>query len=189
MSWHGTWMREALCGTDMAGQIAEYAAAALANHLGGQAGVVVQGTAPTWYPGLTWVNSASGYSINSWNGSAWAVSAGSRYVALLTADPVASSAVNISDLSEVTTAGYARQPVTFSQATITYPSTVTNTNLITFGPMSAGMALASQWVALVTVSSGTTGYFLDSWLLPEDVQVNASQSFQIGVGLLTMQVQ
>lgn len=173
----------------MAGQIAEFGAAHLANALTGAAVPVVQGTAPTWFPGLYWIDTSSGNAVKTWNGSAWVTSPGARFLALLSADPVAANAVNISDLTEITTAGYSRQSVTFSHATTAYPSAASNSNLITFGPMTAGMTQAVQWIAMVTVASGTTGYFLESWLMPTALQVNASEVIQIGIGELETEVQ
>lgn len=173
----------------MAGQIAEFGAAALVNHLSGQAIPVVAASPPTWFPGLYWVDTSSGNAVKTWNGSAWITGAGSRFLALLSADPVAANAVNISDLTEITTAGYTRQSVTFAKAALAYPSSAANTNLITFGPMTAGMVNAVQWVALVNVASGTSGYFQMSWLMPTAVQVNASQVIQIGVGALVIENQ
>lgn len=172
----------------MSGQISQYAAQGALNHLSGQAEVLVQGSAPTWFPGMIWVNSSSGYSVNVWNGSAWVTGFGTRYLALLTADPVAGGVVNLSDpgFFEVATSGYSRQSVTFSQAAASYPTTASNTALITFGPMSATMTLPTQWVALVTGSSGTTGLFLFSWALAAPVIVESSQSIQISAGQLVL---
>lgn len=173
----------------MAGQIAEFGAAGIANHLAGSAIPVVASSPPTWFPGLYWIDTSSGNAVKTWNGSAWVTGAGSRFLALLSADPVAANAVNITDLTEITTAGYARQSVTFAHSSTAYPSSLSNTNLITFGPMTAGMTNAVQWVAMVTVASGTTGYFLMSWIMPTSVQVNSSQSIQIGVGELVIEIQ
>lgn len=172
----------------MSGQISQYQAMAQLNHLSGQAEVLVQSSAPVWYPGVVWVDSAASYQVMAWNGSAWTATAGQRYLALLTADPVSGGVVNLSDAGflEVQTAGYARQSVVFSQASGTYPSTTSNNSLVTFGPMTATMTLPTQWVALVTGSAGTTGLFLASWVIVEGVEVNASQSIQISPGQLVL---
>lgn len=173
----------------MAGQIAEFGAASIANNLAGTSIPVVAASPPTWFPGLYWIDTSSGNAVKTWNGSAWVTGAGARFLALLSADPVAASAVSISDLTEITTSGYSRQSVTFAHSSTSYPSSLSNTNLITFGPMSAGMVNAVQWVAMVTVTSGTSGFFLMSWLMPAAVQVNASQVIQIGVGELVIEIQ
>jgi hypothetical protein len=172
----------------VSGQISQYQAMGSLNHLSGQAEILVQGTAPVWFPGVTWINSSAGYSINVWNGFTWVATFGQRYLALLTADPVAGGVVSLQDpgFLEVQTSGYARQPVTFTTASGTYPSTASNTGLITFGPMTATMVLPTQWVAMVTGSAGTTGIFLASWVIVQGVLVNASQSIQISPGQLVL---
>lgn len=178
-------------------QLAQYGDMGLVNDLAGLNVPVVQGTAPVWTPGMYWVNTNAGNAIEQWTGSTggWVTSPapGTRYLALLTADPVLNAAVNITDVgfSELNTVGYTRQIVTFSQATAAYPSTSSNTNLITFGPMGNSMLIPVQWVALVTSSSvnPTTGFMLASWNLAAPIQVNASQNIQIGIGQLILQGQ
>lgn len=129
--------------------------------------------------------------LYSWNGSAWVAGASARYVALLTASPYTSGpsgglAEAITDLIEVTTAGYTRQAVTFSNAASTYPSPVSNSGVLTFGPMTAGMTLSAQWAALVTASSGTTGLLLFYWQLDTPQQVAVSQSIQLPIAALAL---
>jgi hypothetical protein len=176
----------------MSGQIAQFGVQSALNHVAGQSEVLVQGTAPAWYPGVTWVNSALSYTVMTWAGAAgWiAPYASNRYLALLTADPVAGGVVNLQDPGwlEVQTSGYARQPVAFSTAANTYPTSTSNNALITFGPMTATMVNATEWVALVTAptSAGTAGLFLFSWALVAPVAVQASQSIQISPGQLVL---
>lgn len=172
----------------MSGQVSQYGAQGSLNHLSGQAQILVQSTPPVWFPGMVWINSASSFSVNVWNGNSWVTGFGQRYLALLTADPVAGGVVNLADAGffEVSTPGYSRQPVVFSSAAAQYPTSASNTGLITFGPMTASMTLGTQWVALVTGSSGTNGLFLFSWALPSPVQVQASQSIQVSPGTLVI---
>lgn len=175
----------------MSGQLTIVGAQILANKLAGTVPPAIQTSAPTWVPGLDWINTTSGAVLNSWNGSAWVVGASARYVALLTASPFTSgsgggNAELISDLIEVTTAGYTRQAVTFGNAASSYPSPVSNSGVLTFGPMTAGMALAAQWAALVTASSGTTGLLLYYWQLDTPQQVSVSQSVQIPIAGLSL---
>lgn len=106
----------------MAGQLSAYGAQALANHVGGIVHPYIGTTAPTWVPGLDWINTSSGAALYQWNGSAWvAANTLGNYIALLTADPTqavtqgGSYAMNISDLVEDLTAGYSRQSVTFAE--------------------------------------------------------------------------
>jgi hypothetical protein len=177
----------------MSGQISQYGAEAAVNLLSGAATVVVQGSAPSWIPGMTWVNTSSGNSVNQWNGIAWISSPApsTRYLALLTADPVAGAAVNMTDATfvELTTSGYARQACAFNNAANSYPALCQNGALITWGPMTSTMLAPVQWVAMVTCSSGTQGYFLMSWTLVAPIQVEATQSIQVGVQELDIQAQ
>jgi hypothetical protein len=183
----------------MPGQIGTYASIGALNQATGAVTVAasVVGSPPTWVPGLYWYNTTTP-ALEQWNGSAWTTtgittSSASRYLALLTQDPVANGVVNLSDSGfvELTTSGYARQAVSFTQLTssATYPASTSNTGAITFGPMSATMTLAVQWVALVSVVSGTTGLFLASWASVAPITVDISQSIQIGAGSLVLQTQ
>lgn len=112
------------------------------------------------------------------------VSSTNTYLALCTADP--SAAVLISDLQEVTTSGYARVQVEFNSPTASYPSTINNSNLVVWGPMSANMTLGSRWVAMVTSASGTSGQLLYTWTLDEPQQVNATQEIAVAAEDLTI---
>lgn len=162
--------------------IAEIGAQGTLNHLTGVANPVISNTAPTWFPGLMWVNTTSNPpTLNQWNGVAW-VAAGSFYIALLTSDPTGQ--VNISGLTECLDAGYTRQAVTFAQASATYPSTTSNTNLLQFGPFTVNMSLPVQWLALVTSAAGTNGFLRETWSLSAPQQVLASQTIDIPAGAL-----
>lgn len=170
----------------------------LVNTISGNAVPVASavGSPPTWIPGLYWYNTTAS-AFQEWNGTAWVTSPapGARYLALLTADPVLGGAVNINDpgFVELNTAGYARQQVTFTNATAAVPALASNTTVITFGPMSSSMLVPIQWVALCTQNTtelvSPYGQFLASWNLTTPVQVNASQSIQIGIGQLVLQGQ
>lgn len=175
----------------MAGQIAQVGAQAAANYLAGNVAPYVGGSAPTWIPGLVWINSSDSYAEYSYNQStsAWSktVAPSARYIALLTYDPVVGGAVLVSDLVELSIGGYARQSVDFGNAPAAYPGVVSNTNVLTFGPISTTMTTAVQWAALVTSPSGVTGDFLMSWAFNEPTMVNASQNMQVGIGQLVIQ--
>ena len=164
----------------------------LANKVAGNVPPTIQTSAPTWIPGMDWVNTTSGAVLETWNGAAWVVGQATRYVALLTASPFTSGpgggyAQSISDLVEVTTTGYARQVCAFANATAAYPAVSANSGILTFGPMTAGMVLAAQWAALLThASTGNTGLLLYSWQLDTPEQVAVSQSIQIPVSALSL---
>lgn len=176
----------------MAGQLSATGAQALANHIGGIVPPHIGATAPTWVPGLVWVNTSSSPALYYWNTSAWVAGPQGLYIALLTGDPSSSGAggtysQNISDLIEDETTGYARQPVAFTEpGSPGYPATISNTTVLTFGPYTEAMTLEDQWAALVTASSGDLGLLLYMWALPGPEMVGVSQSIQIGVGDLSL---
>lgn len=110
------------------------------------------------------------------------VSSTSTYIALLTADP--SGLSTIAALTEVLTTGYSRQLVTWGSASASEPSIISNSNLLTFGPMTANMLLPAQWAALVTVSSGTSGSLNYTWTLQEQQLVLSTEEIAIVAGAL-----
>lgn len=151
------------------------------NALTGYSIPVVASSAPTGFTGGFWINSSSGYSVNSWSGSSW-VTASLPYLALLTADPT--GATTIAGLSECTDSGYSRVQVAFGAASAAYPSTASNSSLLTFGPFSVNMTLPVQWLALVTVSSGTAGLLTNTWTISSPQQVEATQTINIAAAAL-----
>ena len=169
------------------GQIGTRGAQMTLNLLTGNAVPVVSSSAPSsWIPGQYWINSSAGNTPYEYNGTTWVPGSATRYMALLTADPTALPAVNLSDLAEVTTAGYARAVVSMSAATNQYPSVSTDTGTISWGPMAADMLVPALFAALVTVSSGTSGLYLFSWPLPSPQQVSVSQYVQIATNQLSL---
>lgn len=169
------------------GQIGTHGAQSCLNLITGNAVPVVSSSQPaSWFPGQYWINSANSYLPYEYNGTAWVPASSTRYLALLTADPTQLPAVNITDLAEVTTAGYARAAVTMSAATANYPSVCTDSGTVTWGPMTADMLVPALFAALVTVVSGTQGLYLFSWPLPSPQQVSVSQSIQIATSQLSL---
>lgn len=130
--------------------------------------------------GQYWINASSASVVKQWNGSTW-VTAVLPYLALLTADPT--GLTTIAALSECTDSGYARQQVTFSAATATAPVVISNADLLQF-TFSVNMALPVQWLALLSVASGTSGVLLQTWTLSSQQQVLATQSISIAAGSL-----
>jgi hypothetical protein len=170
--------------------IAQVGAQANLNYLAGNVVTIRQATAPTWVPGLCWVPSVIVGSLAAnvpctWNSSAWVADTGARYLALLSADP--GEATTIAALTEITTPGYARQLVTFANATAADPSIIQNTAPIVFGPMTADMAVAAGWAALVTVVSGVTGLCLYTWPLTPPERVAISQTVDVATGFCQIQ--
>jgi hypothetical protein len=176
----------------VSGQLSQVGAQIAANKIAGNVPPFLGTSAPTWVPGLDWIDTTSGATLKTWNGAAWVVGAANLYTALLTASPFTSGsgggpAQTISDLVEVTTAGYARQLTDFANASAAYPAPVSNSGVLTFGPMTAAMTLAAQWAALVThASTGTAGLLLYFWQLDTPQQVSISQSIQIPIGNLQL---
>jgi hypothetical protein len=127
----------------MAGQASQNAATALINHLGNVAPTLFfngVGNLPTsWVPGQrAYDYSQTPPAQYHWTGSAWASGAAALYIALLTSDPSQASlakpgtyAQTLADIVAIedTTAGYARQAVTFGSAggAATYSSGTTYT--------------------------------------------------------------
>jgi hypothetical protein len=171
------------------GSIALQAAQINLNILTGAVSFSTAGSAPTYVPGLMWLNAGVLY---AWNGTAW-VNYETRYLALLTADPSTSGAgggqsVYVSDLVEVTTPGYARVPVTVGLGSSGLPCVATNPALVTWGPLTADMAVAAQWAALVTNSTGAAGILCYTWNGLSE-QVDASQSIEVPANGLVLSQQ
>lgn len=154
------------------------------NSLTGTVVPIVSNSAPTPVPGLYWVDTSSGNTVKEHNGSAWVAAPAQFFLALLTADPT--GAINVSDLTEVTTTGYSRVACVFSPASASVPAVISNSSLLTFGPMTANMAVAAQWAALVTAASGITCKLQYTWALDTPQQVLQTQTIQIAAGQLTI---
>lgn len=120
--------------------------------------------------------------------------AGSLWLCLLVGDPSSSAingtaAVAVSDLQEDTTAGYARQAVTFYSLDSTTGGTTSNSGSITF-TYTANQNVPVQWVALITGASASdnSGYLLYTWDLDAVEQVQTTQSIVIpSAGLVLSQ--
>lgn len=166
--------------------VAQVGAQEMLNHLTRAALPVISNTAPTWIPGMSWVNTTTNPPLlYKWNGTTWTQDHGNPiWLALLTADPT--GLVNISQLTECTDAGYSRQPCAFSPSTATSPVTSSNSSLIQFGPFTVNMALPVQWAALVDSSSGTSGFLRETWTFSTQEQVLATETVDIAAGQLVI---
>ncbi len=104
--------------------------------------------------------------------------AATMHLALLTAAPT--DGTTLGTMAEVTTAGYARQPVGWT-APSGDPSSSSNSAQLTFGPFTADPPNVTH-CALVSPASGTTGDFLFHWALDvaKDAAVNESITFAVG---------
>jgi hypothetical protein len=102
------------------------------------------------------------------------------YLALLTAAPT--DATTLATMTEVTTAGYARQAVTWSAPTGD-PQSSSNTGALTFGPFSADPPNVTHG-ALVSAATGTTGDFLWWWALDTARDGANGDSLTVAAGAL-----
>lgn len=104
------------------------------------------------------------------------------YLALLTVAP--SDATTVATMTEVTTAGYARQAVTFTAPTGD-PSSTSNSATITFGPFSADPPNV-PYAALVSTPSGTGGDFIAYWTADVARDAANGESIQVAAGALIL---
>ena len=116
-----------------------------------------------------------------------AVTAGTNYLALLTFPP--NDATLMTTMTEVTTAGYARQTMLASNWTTPtgQPSTSSNIASIVFGPFTVATVLIS-WLALVSASSGTTGTLTMYWSLNSPLSFSPGQTLTIPANALVMSI-
>lgn len=112
------------------------------------------------------------------------VSARTTYLALLTAAPT--DATTVASMAEITTAGYARQAVTW-RAPAGDPAQTSNSVAITFGPFTADPPNITH-VALVSSASGGTGDFLWHWALDLAKNPDLNESLQFPVDFLVAQL-
>jgi hypothetical protein len=80
---------------------------------------------------------------------------GAVYLALLTAAPTDTN-LTMAATTEYAATGYARQVFGPTTATAAEPSVISNTAVITFGPMTAGTGATVTHAAICDASSGTT---------------------------------
>jgi hypothetical protein len=123
-----------------------------------------------------------GYALDAKTGRA-TVTARTMYLAALTAAPTATT--TLATMTELTTAGYARQPVTFNTPAGN-PRVTSNTATITYGPMSADPGSVG-WLALVSAPSGTTGDLVDAWSVDTARDGITGDSLTVAAGALTLQ--
>ena len=123
----------------------------------------------------------AGIALDAMSGRA-TQSARTTYIALLTAAPTDAS--TLATMSEITTAGYARQAITWG-APSGDPRTTSNTATITFGPFTADPPNVTH-AALVSALSGTTGDLIYFWTLDVAKDAALNESIQIAAGAAVM---
>jgi hypothetical protein len=106
------------------------------------------------------------------------------YLALLSAAPT--DATTLATMTEITTAGYARQTVAWV-APSGDPRVTSNTALLTFGPFTADPPNVTH-AALVSAASGTTGDFIFFWTWDNARDAANGDSLTVAIGALVMQL-
>ena len=106
------------------------------------------------------------------------------YLALVTAAPTDSTTMGT--MTELTTAGYARQACAWS-APSGDPSLSSNTATITFGPFTADPPSVA-YAVLVSASTGTTGDLIAYWTADVAQDAASGQSLQVAAGALTLSI-
>lgn len=106
------------------------------------------------------------------------------YLALLSAAP--SDTSTLATMTELSTAGYARQTVTWTAPALAtgVPST-NNSTVLTFGPFTADPPNVTH-CALCSAASGTVGDFLIWWALDVAKDATTNESIQFNIGALTI---
>ncbi len=124
------------------------------------------------------------YALDVATGRSAGPAARTMYLALLTAAPT--DATTMGTMTEVTTAGYARQSVAFT-APSGDPSSTSNSATLTFGPFTADPPLITH-CALVSAATGTTGDLTMHWALTtaRDPATNDSVSFAAGALVMSL---
>jgi hypothetical protein len=105
------------------------------------------------------------------------------YLALLTAAPTDAS--TLATMAEVSTAGYARQSVTWAAPSAADPPETHNTATLTAGPFSADPPNVTHF-AIVSAASGTSGDFLawGAWTAARDAA--NGDSLQVAASALSL---
>ena len=104
------------------------------------------------------------------------------YLALLSAAPTDAS--TLATMTEISTAGYARQAATFSAPSAADPPETHITGALTFGPFTADPPSVTHF-ALVSASSGTSGDFVawGAWGTARDAATGDSLQVAATTGL------
>lgn len=112
------------------------------------------------------------------------IAARATYLALLTAAPA--DGTTMATMTEVATAGYARQTVTWTAPAVSGGARRTqNDAQLTFGPFTADPPNVTH-CALVSAASGTIGDFLMFWTLDAAKDAAINESIQFAAGALSM---
>ena len=128
-------------------------------------------------------NFGAGAALDAMTGRA-TQTARTTYLALLSAAPTDST--TLATMTEITTAGYSRQSVTWS-APSGDPRATSNSATVTFGPFTADPPNVTH-CALVSAASGTTGDFIYYWTLDTARDGISGDSITFAAGALVAQL-
>jgi hypothetical protein len=107
------------------------------------------------------------------------------YVGLATADPGENP--TLAGISEVTTAGYARQQIALTAASDAATTESSNDAIETWGPFTADPA-SIGWAFLTDVASGTGGTIFYRWKLDTARDAAINDSLQAAIAALKAQI-
>jgi hypothetical protein len=123
----------------------------------------------------------AGFALDGINGRATRT-ARTTYVGLATV--AVTDTDTLASITELTTAGYARQACTWS-APSGDPQVSSNTGILTFGPFTADPPSVG-FLFLTSAASGTSGDLLYRWTADTARDGTTNDSITIAVGALTM---
>lgn len=123
--------------------------------------------------------------LDAMMGKAVAAIGASTYLGLATVDPGENP--TLASISEVTTAGYARQLVNMSVASDASTTQSSNAEVETWGPFTDDPPPIG-WAFLTDAASGTTGTILERWKLDTARDAAINDSLQAAIGALLAQI-
>ncbi|MPZ13753.1 MAG: hypothetical protein GEU73_04915 [Chloroflexi bacterium] len=112
---------------------------------------------------------------------------GILYVGLATVQVTATD--TLATITEVTTAGYARQAVTWGAGAGDAPAVIANSGLLTFDFDPAADPPSTQYAFLTDAASGTVGDIVYRWSANAAVDGGADEDYQIAIGALQVSVE
>lgn len=110
------------------------------------------------------------------------------YLGLATALPDVVLSSTLANISEVTTAGYARIATSvFNPATTVSPIQIWNTSVFNFASLTADMAVPAPWAFLTTAATGTAAPIRYVFQLAEAVWAAASDPIRVPAAALIIE--
>lgn len=137
----------------------------------------------------------AGYVPNAWAGrlleataGRTAITAGTVYVGLALTIPDDPLTATLANITEVTTAGYARKSVpAFNAAVLTPIPAITTPTAFSFTALTADMVQAAPFGFLCDVASGTAGTLRYIWDLPEAILGKSGEPITVPANTLIIE--